>query len=287
MKTTKIHFLAQSLRSSSVVLPWFIYCMVLLSHGTIQLGAYLIGLLLMIISYGIVTVQNDLSDLKIDIANQRKDIPLAQGVISKLNLQQLLFGLICLGFITALFINKDALLWLGIYTFLGWLYSGPVRLKNHGLSAVTILGLCYGVLPWVLGYIAVGQLPTLWVIVMMFGAFLFSAGIISLKDFKDLKGDTLFGKKTLLVTWGQEAVHKFILLFTSIGYLLAAVAVYLAPGAADLLYITIIPMTINFMLLVTRKVLTDAKVRKRNGNLARLLFFIYTGALYFILLGLS
>jgi len=279
MQSGKILSLAQSLRLSSTFLPWILCCSVLLTYSENNAYIYLLSSLLLAVSYGFVTIYNDLSDSEIDIRNQRKDIPFANGEVSRENLRDLLIGLLIIGWLVALFLNVSTLLWLSVYFFLGWLYSGPLDFKGRGLLAVSILGICYGVMPWLLGYSILAQPPTSWAYIIMFASFIFAAGIISLKDFKDVKGDTFYGKRTLLVRYGGRVTHKIIVVSTCVSYLFIAGATYALAHSITLTCISVVLLLLNFALLSTKNIRLKSHIRRRNGHLSRTLFFLYAAVL--------
>lgn len=141
-----------------MVIPWLVYCSVLLGVGVVNTTTYILGLTLMIISYGIVTLHNDIEDRDVDLANNRADIPLANGAVTVQDIRGLMLSLMILGMIATLFLGVNALAWLGVYVCLGWLYSGPANLKGRGVWALVVLGVCYGAMPWILGYIVVSKM---------------------------------------------------------------------------------------------------------------------------------
>jgi 4-hydroxybenzoate polyprenyltransferase len=80
----------------------------------------------------------------------------------------------------------------------------PVRLSRRGIVAPLVLPACYVTVPFVLGAVAArgevrrADLPLL---VALYVGFI---GRIVLKDFRDLRGDALFGKRTFLVRRGRR-----------------------------------------------------------------------------------
>lgn len=270
--------LAKSLRPASALLPFLLCCSVLVAHKETSILPYFLGLLLSVVGYGLVTIYNDLSDYVIDVANKRGDIPLANGLVTRGELQQLTAGLFAIGFIAALFANKEALLWLSVYLFAGWLYSGPANFKGRGSLGVLILGSCYGVMPWLLGFALIGAPLSATDLMVIAASFLFASGVVLLKDFKDLKGDALHGKKTILVLYGSAVVQKIILILTCTGYgiltLTGILSGQLIPAGG-----TLVLLAVNIFLLHGKAITKNSLVRKRYGNAARALFFVYAALL--------
>ena len=91
-----------------------------------------------------------------------------------------------------------------------WAYSvEPVRLKKSGILGPSIVAICYEGLPWFTGAAVISQgLPDLKIMLFAalyaFGAF----GIMTLNDFKALKGDTITGVNSLPVTMGPKKASK-------------------------------------------------------------------------------
>lgn len=271
------YFLAKSLRPASTLLPFLLSCSVLVAHRA-PLGSYVLALLITVISYGLVTIYNDLSDHLVDTANKRSDIPLASSQITRGSLRQLATGLFAIGFVCALIAGQGALLWLGGYLFFGWLYSGPANFKGRGVLGVIILGLCYGVMPWLLGYSLTAAPITPWGFVLMAASFFFASGIVPLKDFKDVKGDALHNKKTLLVLYGSEKTHSIILATTTFAYAVLVAAAYSMAGEV-LALLTVLILCLNVFLLASKNITTNRFVRKRSGSAARIVFFFYVAVL--------
>jgi chlorophyll synthase len=90
---------------------------------------------------------------------------------------------------------------------LAWLYSAPpVRLKRNGWWGNAAVGLCYEGLPWITGAAVMlgGAAPPLPVLLL---ALLYSAGahgIMTLNDFKSMRGDAQMGIASLPVQLGAQ-----------------------------------------------------------------------------------
>jgi len=282
---SRTHSLAQSLRISSTLLPWLLCSSILVAYNVTNVAAFILCSLLIVTSYGFVTIYNDLSDYKIDTANRRKDIPLADSRVSRKDLRDLLLGLMIIGCITAALLSNLALLWLSMYFLLGWLYSGPANFKGRGALALITLGICYGIMPLLLGYIIANETLSAQGCLLLVASFLFSAGIVSLKDFKDIKGDSLHNKRTLLVQYGPDITHKLIITLTCLAYLAIIAGIHISNGRGILFYVSIAAVFLNLFLLWPKEVRVVSAIRKRNGNLARFIFFIYISIVSIMLLG--
>lgn len=81
----------------------------------------------------------------------------------------------------------------------------PVRLADRGALASMLLPAGYVAVPFLLGLAAVDA-PLTWRPAAVLGAlYLGFIGRILLKDFRDVRGDALFGKRTFLVRHGRRA----------------------------------------------------------------------------------
>jgi 4-hydroxybenzoate polyprenyltransferase len=235
-------------------------------------------LLLAVIAYGIVVIQNDLSDKNIDILNKRKDIPLTNKEITAKSLQIYMFVLIVIGTVLSFMLGPLASLWLASYAFLGWLYSGPINLKSYAYGALFILGISYGMMPWLLP-LSSGIPLNEELISVVLASFVFTAGIISLKDYKDYKGDKKSHKNTLLVNKGAVFTKDFIVWITSSAYLI--LILYLLWNKKYLfMAIGLILIVLNWYRLRDNQIITTPAYRGVHGRSLRTIFFLYTCLLY-------
>jgi 4-hydroxybenzoate polyprenyltransferase len=81
----------------------------------------------------------------------------------------------------------------------------PVRLADRGAVASLVLPACYVAVPYLLGLLAVRHQVTVAELALAGALYLGFIGRILLKDFRDVRGDALFGKRTFLVRHGRPA----------------------------------------------------------------------------------
>jgi 4-hydroxybenzoate polyprenyltransferase len=81
----------------------------------------------------------------------------------------------------------------------------PVRLADRGAVASVMLPACYVAVPYLIGLLARGHRVTAADLALAGGLYLGFIGRILLKDFRDVRGDALFGKRTFLVRHGRRA----------------------------------------------------------------------------------
>lgn len=105
--------------------------------------------------------------------------------------------------------------WVVIATVFGlalaWMYSAPpFRLKQNGWWGNAAVGICYEGLPWFTAAAAVtATLPNTPIVL---AALLYSVGahgIMTLNDFKSIRGDTLMNIRTLPVQLGAQGAARF------------------------------------------------------------------------------
>jgi 4-hydroxybenzoate polyprenyltransferase len=111
-------------------------------------------------------------------------------------------------------------------------YSLPsVRLAGRGAIASLVLPGPFVAIPFLLGLVA-GDAPlTRSNGLLLAGLYIGFIGRILLKDFRDLRGDALFGKRTFLVRHGRAATCRFSAVCWTVGSILLSVA----PGATPVL----------------------------------------------------
>lgn len=111
-------------------------------------------------------------------------------------------------------------------------------------------------------------------LVIIGASFIFVAGSIALKDFKDEKGDREHGKKTLLVKHGGRYVQRVILYCSVLAYVLLGLVSYYHSHSVLLVIVVVLATAANYRLLSSPNILTSSGVRATHGRRAKLLFFI-------------
>ena len=95
--------------------------------------------------------------------------------------------------------------------FLAWAYSAPpLRLKQNGWLGNAACGFSYEGLAWVTGAAAMlgGALPAAPVLILAFLYSIGAHGIMTLNDFKSIKGDQQMGINSMPVLLGPERAAK-------------------------------------------------------------------------------
>jgi chlorophyll synthase len=120
---------------------------------------------------------------------------------------------------------------------LAWAYSAPpFRFKQNGWIGNGVVGLSYETLPWVTAATAaLGHAPSgrTMLIALLYG--LGAHGILTLNDFKSIKGDLKMGVNTLPVLHGPQTAARIaclIMAATQLGVILLLSEAGLSTGAA-------------------------------------------------------
>ncbi|WP_307368863.1 chlorophyll synthase ChlG [Peteryoungia aggregata] len=120
---------------------------------------------------------------------------------------------------------------------LAWAYSAPpFRFKQNGWIGNGVVGLSYETLPWITAAAAtLGQTPSALTIMTALLYGLGAHGILTLNDFKSIKGDRQMGVDTLPVLHGARNAARIaclVMATTQAGVILLLALAGLATGAA-------------------------------------------------------
>lgn len=149
---------------------------------------------------------NDWFDRHVDAINE-PGRPIPSGRIPGLWGLNIAIGWTCVSLIVARSLGPWGFLAASVGLVLAWAYSAPpIRLKQNGWWGNAACAISYEGLAWITGsaVMAGGSAPTFQSIVL---AILYSAGahgIMTLNDFKSIKGDQQMGVRSLPVQLGVE-----------------------------------------------------------------------------------
>lgn len=152
-------------------------------------------------------VVNDLADEAIDRVNLPGDPsrPLVSGAGTRRELPIVAVAAALVALVGAAAIGPPAVVVLIGGLALSTAYSlRPVRLADRGAVAALLLPAGYVAVPYLLGLLAIRSAITANDLVVLGGLYLGFIGRIVLKDFRDVRGDALFGKRTVLVRHGRR-----------------------------------------------------------------------------------
>lgn len=186
-----------------------------------QLQWQFLWVTLIIVSWWInATCINDIADYEIDKINLKgsAERPLANKQASK---QQIIY-LYILSALSALGIGFATDIKIGILVaiclLLNYLYSmPPIRISYRGALASILLPVGYVLLPFLVGTWSVGDTLTHDGRLILAALYISFVGRILLKDFRDVEGDSKFGKMTFLLRYGRKATCISSALGLSVG----------------------------------------------------------------------
>lgn len=212
-------------------------------------------------------VLNDLADEPIDRVNVPGDRrrPLLTGAADRHEMFAIAVGGALIALASAAFLNWQCAVVVLAGMVLSAAYSlHPVRLAERGAVASLVLPTCYVAVPFLLGLWAEHPVLSSRGALLLGGLYIGFVGRILLKDFRDVRGDALFGKRTFLVRHGRGPTCAFSAVGTAAGtgLLLAGVpgrSVAVVVSTAGCLVVT---------LVLLRLLAADARPRRDESVIA-------------------
>lgn len=153
------------------------------------------------------TVVNDLNDEAIDRVNlsNARGRPLVSGHATPRELQALGLAAAAVALVTAFAVDWRVGAVVAAGLGLSTAYSRPpLRLCDRGALASLLLPSGYVAVPFLVGFFSVQPAIGARELVLLAGLYLTFIGRILLKDFRDVRGDAMFGKRTFLVRHGPQ-----------------------------------------------------------------------------------
>lgn len=158
------------------------------------------------------TVLNDLADERIDRINLQnaRGRPLVSGDASRRELMTLglLAGAIAMIVAWIVAWRVGVVVTAGLTLNVAYSFP-PFRLSSRGLLALLVLPMGYVALPFLVGAYSVGPSLGPHGFVLLVGLYVAFIGRIALKDFRDVEGDDLYGKRTFLIRRGRVKTCVF------------------------------------------------------------------------------
>ncbi|MFB4304599.1 UbiA prenyltransferase family protein [Actinomadura sp. GTD37] len=155
---------------------------------------------------------NDLADVSVDRVNLAGDPgrPLVAGTAHRRDMVVVGATAAVLALAASLTLHWPAT----VVTLAGLAISAnyslrPVRLAARGVLAPLVLPACYVAVPYLTGIFAVRGSPRRDDLLLLAGLYVGFIGRILLKDFRDVRGDEMFGKRTFLVRHGRGWTCSF------------------------------------------------------------------------------
>jgi 4-hydroxybenzoate polyprenyltransferase len=228
---------------------------------------------------------NDLSDAAIDRVNLPGDPrrPLASGAAAGRDMVVVAVtgGVVALGVSAALGLRVAAVTAIGLLLSAGYSLR-PVRLADRGATAALVLPACYVAVPFLVAVQSRSPMPSGSDWLLLGGLYVGFIGRILLKDFRDVRGDALFGKRTFLVRHGRRWTVAFSAVCWSVGGVVLAVAANApTPG-----YLggTLLLLAAALVLL---RALADERGARRDESLVAAIAVVGRGMLLLLLAQLS
>lgn len=245
---------------------------------TLVIGIAFVAIILLIIHGNSI---NDIADYEIDKVNLKNasDRPLVSGDVSLAGMWwlNLASGLLAFG------LSITFGYWAAVSTVIligyNYFYSlRPIRITDRTILSPVTLSATYSFVPFVFGYAASAQTAGFsWMLALAL-YFGFLARLL-LKDFRDVKGDAKFGKRTFLLEYGSKAtcaasgtaaVVSLILIIMSINFSLGA-SIILIVGNLIVVRQLIRLTSTEQLSRQTRLISTTAKI----GNSSILVVFVF------------
>jgi 4-hydroxybenzoate polyprenyltransferase len=158
------------------------------------------------------TALNDLSDEEVDRVNLQgaRGRPLVSGHADRRTLLALAVTAAGVALAVGALIDRRALAVVGAGAVFNVAYSiPPARLSARGILAPLLLPIGFVAVPFLVAVFATGATPdagNVWLLGALWVGF---TGRIVLKDFRDVHGDSLYGKQTFLLRHGRRATCSF------------------------------------------------------------------------------
>ncbi len=228
------------------------------------------------------TSVNDLADQKIDAINLKsaKGRPLVDHSASRVNVTQMAVGSAGVALGLSALVSTSYMLVMLAGILLSLAYSlPPIRISYRGIWAPLLLPIGYVVIPFMGGTAVVGGALDRALLIACYVGFV---GRIILKDFRDIKGDTKYGKRTFVVRHGKQATCLVSLLAWTVGNVLFW---YVLPGLVWVLLQPVWVLIVHGLYLLSRtdvfrdeQVIIGLMARLANGLLIATLGYLLAGS---------
>jgi chlorophyll synthase len=208
-------FLCGAIASGS--LSWETQPLVRLAVGILMAGPILTGLS---------QVVNDYCDRDVDAINE-PDRLIPSGKVSLRHVYILTVLLTWIGTSIALLLGSQVALFVGLGLVCALAYSArPFRAKRNGWVGNALVAVSYEGLAWMAGHVAFGALTAQSVVI----ALIYSVGahgIMTVNDFKSIKGDTLMGIRSIPVQYGKVMAARLVVTIMGLAQIAVAALLFL------------------------------------------------------------
>jgi len=232
-------------------------------HGSLSGSAValFVAAIALISTYGCATSVNDLADWKIDQINLKghTDRPLVSGDGSRRDLVVNAVISSAIALVLGLTLGLVAAAIIGLVLAMNLIYSlPPTKVSYRAMLTPFYLVIGYIVLPYWLGVVLIGShigssdalfLPALYCLFL---------ARISLKDFRDRKGDAKNNKPTLILVRGKQFVCRLSLTALVLGSLLLLLALKGHPWVM----LGLVPYMVALVATIRRLATTDDRLKE-------------------------
>ncbi|RRR76919.1 MAG: chlorophyll synthase ChlG [Candidatus Viridilinea halotolerans] len=173
--------------------------------GRLAIGLFMAGPILT----GMSQVVNDYCDREVDALNEPHRL-IPSGQVSLRHVYILTALLTALGTVIAIFLGGQVALFVGLGLVCALAYSlKPLRAKRNGWYGNALVAISYEGLAWMAGHVAFGVLTyQSFVIAMLYS--LGAHGIMTVNDFKSMKGDAKMGIRSIPVQYGKVTAARMV-----------------------------------------------------------------------------
>lgn len=179
---------------------------------------YFIGTLIIILGFIFATIQNDIEDLEIDKINS-PDKAIASGRLNVKEISDLSIAILAILLGLSLYHFPNHLFFVIPMLGMIWFYNKrPLVLSRRPISSIMTLALIYSVFPLIYGYYLNNGLKNdNYFLFLIAFWFLVRISVAILKDYKDVKGDKIYNKKTFYLVFGNKYTIWVSVLFFCFG----------------------------------------------------------------------
>lgn len=134
----------------------------------------------------------------------------------------------------------------------------PVRIADRGALASLVLPACYVAVPYLVGIFAARATLRTGDLLVLAGLYVGFIGRIVLKDFRDVRGDALFGKRTFLVRHGR----RWTCLFSGCCWVVGAAVLLAAAGTPSGVLVSTYAICVVMALALLRALSVERGARR-------------------------
>ncbi len=158
---------------------------------------------------GLSQVVNDYCDRDVDAINEPHRL-IPSGQVALRHIYILTISLTVLGTCIALLLGGQVALFVGLGLICALAYSiKPLRAKRNGWFGNALVAISYEGLAWLAGHVAFATLTGQSVAIALLYS-LGAHGIMTVNDFKSIKGDTLMGIRSIPVQYGKVMAARMV-----------------------------------------------------------------------------